>query len=472
MEQLAVPAGGDAQAGRGNPRPAGLAAPPAAFGAVAVGWPATARRDRLGAHRPSARCWCSTSRRRRSIRPRPKTCSPRSPGWCTISASPSCSPSTGSNVSSNTPTWSCRLHATGQSPPATREMIDGRQRRRPARRAARPGCRLGTAAAVGARRPTACRRAARSTRWRSCQPPAHHRCQLATDCYAHAAWSCATATSSRSPASTSTSTPARSLARRWAATDPARSSLLWALQGSGRTRRWLRRPSMPDGSTLPVGQRTTARVAVGLVPAVARRSAVSSTSRRRNANSPIARAGRRREHADHLLDRIVPGIADDRIRATFRRASGWRWRSPCQLCPRPAVLLLDEPTRGLDERRQGIVSPVDRRPRATRSRRSSWPRTMSNSSPSVADRVVVLADGEIVADGPTADVVVSSPVFAPQVAKVMRPERWLTVAQITAARRRNRCDGLGPSASTSERTRGSCWRSARWRDWPCSCGRC
>jgi energy-coupling factor transport system ATP-binding protein len=51
----------------------------------------------------------------------------------------------------------------------------------------------------------------------------------------------------------------------------------------------------------------------------------------------------------------------------------------------------------------------------------------------LAHRVVVLADGEIVADGPTADVVVSSPVFAPQVAKVLRPDPWLTVHQITDA---------------------------------------
>ncbi|MEO7370327.1 MAG: cobalt ABC transporter ATP-binding protein, partial [Ilumatobacteraceae bacterium] len=51
----------------------------------------------------------------------------------------------------------------------------------------------------------------------------------------------------------------------------------------------------------------------------------------------------------------------------------------------------------------------------------------------VADRVVVLAEGEIVADGATADVVVASPIFAPQVAKVMRPARWLTVAQVAAA---------------------------------------
>ena len=50
-----------------------------------------------------------------------------------------------------------------------------------------------------------------------------------------------------------------------------------------------------------------------------------------------------------------------------------------------------------------------------------------------ADRVVVLAEGEVVADGPTADVVVASPAFAPQVAKVLHPDRWLTVDEVAAA---------------------------------------
>lgn len=53
-----------------------------------------------------------------------------------------------------------------------------------------------------------------------------------------------------------------------------------------------------------------------------------------------------------------------------------------------------------------------------------------------ADRVVVLADGEVVADGPTAEVVISSPAFAPQVAKVLAPEPWLTVDQVSEALRR------------------------------------
>jgi len=51
----------------------------------------------------------------------------------------------------------------------------------------------------------------------------------------------------------------------------------------------------------------------------------------------------------------------------------------------------------------------------------------------VADRVVILADGEVVADGPTTDVVTSSPMFAPQVAKILSPQVWLTVDQVAAA---------------------------------------
>jgi energy-coupling factor transport system ATP-binding protein len=49
------------------------------------------------------------------------------------------------------------------------------------------------------------------------------------------------------------------------------------------------------------------------------------------------------------------------------------------------------------------------------------------------DRVVVMAEGEIVTDGQAADVLTASPTFAPQVAKVLAPLAYLTVAQIAAA---------------------------------------
>ena len=51
----------------------------------------------------------------------------------------------------------------------------------------------------------------------------------------------------------------------------------------------------------------------------------------------------------------------------------------------------------------------------------------------VATRGVVLAEGEVVADGPARDVVCQSPVFAPQVAKVLAPDPWLTVDEVRTA---------------------------------------
>ena len=51
----------------------------------------------------------------------------------------------------------------------------------------------------------------------------------------------------------------------------------------------------------------------------------------------------------------------------------------------------------------------------------------------VATRAIVLADGDIVSDGPARDVVCHSPVFAPQTAKILAPGQWLTVAEVEAA---------------------------------------
>jgi energy-coupling factor transport system ATP-binding protein len=51
----------------------------------------------------------------------------------------------------------------------------------------------------------------------------------------------------------------------------------------------------------------------------------------------------------------------------------------------------------------------------------------------VADRAIVLADGQVIADGPARQVVCHSPVFAPQVAKILAPDEWLTVEEVRAA---------------------------------------
>ena len=51
----------------------------------------------------------------------------------------------------------------------------------------------------------------------------------------------------------------------------------------------------------------------------------------------------------------------------------------------------------------------------------------------LATRVVIMGDGEIVANGPTQSVITDSPMFAPQVSKVLAPDRWITVEQIAHA---------------------------------------
>jgi energy-coupling factor transport system ATP-binding protein len=102
------------------------------------------------------------------------------------------------------------------------------------------------------------------------------------------------------------------------------------------------------------------------------------------------------------------------------------------LAARPPLLLLDEPTRGLDyptkSRLVRVLSDL-----ADAGHGVVLATHDVELAAEVATRVMVIADGEIVADGPTAAVLVSSPMFAPQVAKVLAPEAWLTVTDVASA---------------------------------------
>ncbi len=98
----------------------------------------------------------------------------------------------------------------------------------------------------------------------------------------------------------------------------------------------------------------------------------------------------------------------------------------------PDVLLLDEPTRGLDYAAKGHLVTVLRRLAAAGTTVILATHDVELVA-DVADRVVVLADGRVVADGPARAVIAGSPAFAPQVAKIMHPVPLLTVADVTAA---------------------------------------
>ncbi|MDN5796604.1 MAG: ATP-binding cassette domain-containing protein [Intrasporangium sp.] len=98
----------------------------------------------------------------------------------------------------------------------------------------------------------------------------------------------------------------------------------------------------------------------------------------------------------------------------------------------PEVLLLDEPTRGLDYGAKHRLATL-------LARLAEAGTTIVLATHDVemvaetADRVVILADGEIVADGPVRQVLAASPAFAPQVTKVLHPQTWLTVDDVAAA---------------------------------------
>jgi energy-coupling factor transport system ATP-binding protein len=102
------------------------------------------------------------------------------------------------------------------------------------------------------------------------------------------------------------------------------------------------------------------------------------------------------------------------------------------LATRPPLLLLDEPTRGLDYTAKVRLTAVLRELAADGHAVLLATHDVELVA-DLADRTVVLADGEVVADGPTAEVVTASPIFAPQVAKILAPQPWLTVSEVAHA---------------------------------------
>jgi energy-coupling factor transport system ATP-binding protein len=99
------------------------------------------------------------------------------------------------------------------------------------------------------------------------------------------------------------------------------------------------------------------------------------------------------------------------------------------LASRPPLLLLDEPTRGLDyPAKARLVEAL--REFAAAGHGIVLATHDVELAAEVSARTVVLADGEIVADGPSREIVTQSPIFAPQVAKVLAPLPYLTVDDV------------------------------------------
>jgi energy-coupling factor transport system ATP-binding protein len=133
-----------------------------------------------------------------------------------------------------------------------------------------------------------------------------------------------------------------------------------------------------------------------------------------------------------LFERLAPGVPDDRHPRDLSEGQRLTLALAIVLTVRPELVLLDEPTRGLDYTAKRRLVATLRELRADGHGVVLATHDVELVA-EVADRVVVLGDGEVVADGPTAEVIVASPAFAPQVAKVLAPLSWLTVDEVADA---------------------------------------
>ncbi len=213
-----------------------------------------------------------------------------------------------------------------------------------------------------------------------------------------------------------------------------KSSLLWALQGSGKRDAGTVHittadaPTGVDPTTLRPGD---ARRHVGLVPQTAADLLYLPTVAAECAQAD-ADAGCPAGTTSALLSRLVADVDPDAHPRDLSEGQRLALVLAVQLAAAPPVVLLDEPTRGLDPHAKAALTTV------LRDLAADGHAVMVSTHDvefvaSTADRAVVLADGEVVADGPTAEVLVASPAFAPQVAKILAPARWLTVEQVAAA---------------------------------------
>ena len=219
-----------------------------------------------------------------------------------------------------------------------------------------------------------------------------------------------------------------------------KSSLLWAMQGSGtRTS-----GTVSTGGSGGIGgaggtNRTdpadlapaARRRAVTLVPQSASDLLYLETVAAECAQAD-AESGAEPGTCGALLEDMVPGIDPRTHPRDLSEGQRLALVLAVQLTGDPPVVMLDEPTRGLDYAAKAALATLLRR-MAEDGQCVIVSTHDVEFAAGVADRVLVMAEGEIVADAGPREILVSSPAFAPQVSKILAPAPWLTVADVREA---------------------------------------
>jgi energy-coupling factor transport system ATP-binding protein len=150
----------------------------------------------------------------------------------------------------------------------------------------------------------------------------------------------------------------------------------------------------------------------------------------------LANHGLVNDAADRLVEDLLSelGLADRQADYPRDLSVGQRQRVALGAVAvmRPKLLMLDEPTRGLDYATKDNLMAL-------------WRRWLNDGmalllvthdvemATRVAQRVVVLDEGRITADGPVEEVLSRLEAFEPQMARLFPGRRWLTVAEVMAA---------------------------------------
>ncbi|MER7608568.1 ATP-binding cassette domain-containing protein [Nocardioides sp. NPDC127503] len=199
-----------------------------------------------------------------------------------------------------------------------------------------------------------------------------------------------------------------------------KSTLLWTLQGTQKRLAGSVDVGGKDPATLDPEER---RELVGLLPQTAADLLYLETV----AEECDAGGPRTRE----ILDSLVPGIPDGQHPRDLSEGQRLALALALILSADPPVVLLDEPTRGLDYAAKHALSEILRE--LTEAGKAVLVATHDvEFVAEAADDVVVLADGEVVSAGDVRSVTAESPAFAPQVSKVFGPG-WLNVREIVEA---------------------------------------
>ncbi len=209
-----------------------------------------------------------------------------------------------------------------------------------------------------------------------------------------------------------------------------KSSLLWALQGSGALASGTVAVLSETGAALNprVLAPSEAAKLVALVPQDAADLLYLDSVAAECADSDSA-AGCAPGDTRKLLDRLSPGIDPFCHPRDLSEGQRLALVLAIQLAGRPRVLLLDEPTRGLDYDAKARLGAVLAELAA-----AGVSVLLSSHDVEfvarVADRVLLLAGGELISDGEVRKILTSSSMLAPQVSKILAPLQLLTVEEV------------------------------------------